>query len=105
MVNLRVAVIFKGIFETQKSTRNGENFAKSGALGTWAPAIYHPRINYAAPPFRLYHALRGRDGKRRESLRHDGGHGKAGCGRDGSRKLHKPQCLLPDLKAGNLRGR
>jgi hypothetical protein len=57
LVKLRVAVIFKGIFETQKSTRNGENFAKSGALGTWAPAIYHPRINHAAPLYRLYQKL------------------------------------------------
>jgi hypothetical protein len=34
MVNERTAGIFKGIFETQKSTRNGKNFAEMRVLGT-----------------------------------------------------------------------
>jgi hypothetical protein len=34
MVNPEAANIFKGIFETQKSTRNGKNFAEMRALGT-----------------------------------------------------------------------
>jgi hypothetical protein len=33
-VNVRTAGIFNRIFEIQKSTRNGENFAKIRALGT-----------------------------------------------------------------------
>jgi hypothetical protein len=55
MVNLKSANIFKGIFEMQKSTRNGKNNAKIRALGTWRHRVYHVRI---------YHdrELRGRNG-------------------------------------------
>jgi hypothetical protein len=41
LVNAQVADIFKGIFETRNSTRNGKNIAKSGALGTCRAAVYH----------------------------------------------------------------
>ncbi len=41
LVNAQVADIFKGIFETQKSTRNGEKIAKSGAFETCRAAVYH----------------------------------------------------------------
>jgi hypothetical protein len=41
LVNAQVADIFKGIFETRNSTRNGEKIAKSGALETCRAAVYH----------------------------------------------------------------
>jgi hypothetical protein len=44
MVNFKSLHIFKGIFETQKSTRNGKNNAKIRALGTWGPRVYHRPI-------------------------------------------------------------
>jgi hypothetical protein len=44
MVNIKTANIFKGIFETQKSTRNGKNNAKMRALVTWRFRIYHAGI-------------------------------------------------------------
>jgi hypothetical protein len=46
MVNERTAGIFKGIFETQKSTRNGKNFAEMRALRTWGTAVYPVRVNH-----------------------------------------------------------
>jgi hypothetical protein len=46
MVNLRIANIFKGIFEMQKSTRNGKNNAKMRAIQTSHVRIYHVAISY-----------------------------------------------------------
>jgi hypothetical protein len=46
MVNLQPAFIFKGIFEIQKSTRNGKNNAKIRALATWRFGVYHGQINH-----------------------------------------------------------
>ena len=47
-VNAQVADIFKGIFETQKSTQNEEKNAKSGARKTCRAAVYHARIYHNA---------------------------------------------------------
>jgi hypothetical protein len=43
-VNIKIARIFNGIFETQKSTRSGQKTAKSRAKSTWAPRVYHAGI-------------------------------------------------------------
>jgi hypothetical protein len=44
LVNFKHSFIFKGIFEMQKSTRNGKKNAKMRALGTWGWRLYHVRI-------------------------------------------------------------
>jgi hypothetical protein len=44
MVNPQPAGIFKGIFEIQKSTTNGEKFAKSGAFETEGPPFTMPAL-------------------------------------------------------------
>jgi hypothetical protein len=46
MVDFKSAAIFKGIFEKQKSTRNGKKNAESGALVTWPPRVYHAAIKH-----------------------------------------------------------
>ena len=46
MTNFKSADIFKGILETQKSTQNGERFAKSGAKKTSGASVYHARIKH-----------------------------------------------------------
>ena len=48
MVNFKPASIFKGILETQNSTRNGKNFAESGEKKIARRAVYHAGINYDA---------------------------------------------------------
>jgi hypothetical protein len=48
MVNFKSASIFKGILETQNSTRNGENFAESGGKKIARRVVYHAGINYDA---------------------------------------------------------
>jgi hypothetical protein len=53
MVNIKTANIFKGIFETQKLTRNGKNNAKIRALATWRPRVYHAGIYYDGALYRL----------------------------------------------------
>jgi hypothetical protein len=48
-VNPKTAVIFKGVFEIQKSTRIGENFAKIRALGTRGFEFTLPALTTAGP--------------------------------------------------------
>jgi hypothetical protein len=50
LVKTRSVNIFKGIFETQKSTRNGKNNAKIRALVTWHPRVYHAVIKHTGAP-------------------------------------------------------
>jgi hypothetical protein len=53
MVNIKSAYIFNGVFETQKSTRNGKNNAKIRALATWRPRVYHAGIYHDGALYRL----------------------------------------------------
>jgi hypothetical protein len=46
LVNFKCSFIFKGVFEIQKSTRNGKNNAEMHALGTWGRRLYHVRIHH-----------------------------------------------------------
>ena len=46
MVNLRIANVFNGFFEMQKSTRNSKKNAKMRAVQTSDVRIYHVAINY-----------------------------------------------------------
>jgi hypothetical protein len=46
LVNLKHPFIFNGVFEIQKSTRNGKNNAEMRALGTWGPRLYYVRIHH-----------------------------------------------------------
>jgi hypothetical protein len=55
LVNPKSARIFNGIFETRKSTQNGENFAKIRARETRRSAVYLAGIYYSS-------ALRETDG-------------------------------------------
>jgi hypothetical protein len=48
-VNPQTAGIFKGIFEIQKSTRIGENFAKIRALGTRGFEFTLPALTTVGP--------------------------------------------------------
>jgi hypothetical protein len=46
LVNFKHSFIFNGVFEIQKSTRNGKNNAEMRALGTWGRRLYHVRIHH-----------------------------------------------------------
>ena len=53
VVNLRIANVFNGFFETQKSTQNGEKNAKFCAWRTRGRRVYHVGINHDAALSRL----------------------------------------------------
>jgi hypothetical protein len=58
MVDFKSAAIFKGVFEMQKSTRNGKNNAESGALVTWHPRVYHAVIKHTGEAYGVCGLLR-----------------------------------------------
>jgi hypothetical protein len=90
MVDFKSAGIFKGIFEMQKSTRNGKNNAKIRALVTWHPRVYHAVIKHTGEACGVCGLLRCCESARlRRGLRHgvrlriQGGVSKRGAGKGG----------------------
>jgi hypothetical protein len=46
LVNIESAFIFKGLFETHKSTRNGQKYAKMRAKSARKSGVYHACVKH-----------------------------------------------------------
>ena len=57
MVNFTVAIIFKGVFETQKSTKNRKKIAQLRQGKIRRTGIYHGRINHNTALHKIYGLL------------------------------------------------
>ena len=57
MVNFTIAIIFKGIFETQKSTENRKKISQLRQEIVRGPGVYHRRIKHNTPLRKIYVSL------------------------------------------------
>jgi hypothetical protein len=57
MVNFTIAIIFKGFFETQKSTKNRKKIAQLRQGKIRRPGVYHGRINHNTALRKIYSLL------------------------------------------------